>query len=198
MASLTRWHLLRHAPIAPPWQGRIIGRTDADAELPADPQPRPPRWPSNATWIVTPLQRTQQTALWLGAEANRWHVVPELAEQDHGDWEGGRWTELLSQDPEARAYFEAYDVRRPPQGESLREVQIRCVEAFERLSRDFAGRDLVAVLHAGPIRCILAHALSFPLSSALKLSIEPLSLTRLTGTHGSWQVEGVNVPLGRP
>lgn len=195
MVAMTRWHLIRHGALAAPWRGQIVGVTDADAELP---DPRRSPFGAEARWLVTPRARTQQTARYLGATS--WQVVPELAEQDFGAWEGGRWHDLIAQEPQAMAYLEAYDRVRPPGGESASDLSERVLRAFARLNQEHEGSELVAVLHAGPIRCLLAHALGFPVGQSLKLSIDHLSWTTLSGLPGAWQVERVNhaLPEERP
>jgi len=190
MAPLTRWWLVRHAPIASEWRGRIVGRTDVEADLAFDPAELRAGLPAEAVWLSSPLRRAVQTATALGAPTL--HHIDAFAEQDHGDWEGETWSALARTDPEARAYWEAYDRLRPPGGESLEDVQRRVIPAFERLSVEHAGQNLVAVIHAGPIRCLLAHVLGFPLGNALKLSVDHLSVCRLEGMGPHWQVLSLN------
>ncbi|MBM3274331.1 MAG: histidine phosphatase family protein [Candidatus Sericytochromatia bacterium] len=193
---MTRWFLIRHAPIEQAWSGRIVGRTDVGIESGADGTQLLRSLPPRATWVVSSLRRTSQTAAALGGRD--WQVVPALAEQDHGDWEGERWSDLLAIDPRAPEYLATYDRTRPPGGESLEDVRDRCIPAFTAISRQANASDVVAVLHAGPIRCILATVLDMPLSSALKLSVAPLSLTLLEGScDQGWQVVTVNQVFAR-
>lgn len=194
MVALTRWHLVRHGPLAAPWRGRIIGRTDAGVILPAPLAQPHPYLPAAARWVVSPRRRSQDTARYLGAAPADWWVEPDFAEQDFGAWEERTWHELIATEPHAVSYLEGYDHVRPPGGEHVGDLSARVLAAFTRLSTQHEGEELVAVLHAGPIRCLLAYILGFPLGSLLKVSIDHLSWTTLSGMPGSWQVERVNMP----
>lgn len=191
MAALTRWRLVRHAPTAAKWRGRIVGKTDAEAHLDFDPTLYRDLFSAESSWIVTPLSRTQQTALRLGADPAAWTVVPALAEQDFGAWEGRTWADLAD-DPAAAAFWGAYHRIRPPEGESLGDVARRARRAFREMSASLEGREIVAVLHAGTIRALLCGALGIPLGRAMQLSVSHLSVTTLEGAPGAWQVTGVN------
>ena len=63
---------------------------------------------------------------------------------------------------------------------------------MERLAETHAGRDVVIVSHGGAIRGAIAHALRIGPDSALHMSIQNLSLTRLQRTPDGWRVQCVN------
>ena len=189
-SQATRWWLIRHAPIAEPYRGRIVGRTDVEIARPVDVAALRQGLPERPEWVVSPALRARQTAEALGART--WRVVPELAEQDFGRWEGESWTELIDRDPEAARFQEAYDHIRPPGGEALLEVQRRCWSALEALAADPPAPDVVVVAHSGPIRCLVAKILEIPLGVVARLSIDYLSLTRIDGGPDFWQVRAVN------
>ncbi len=86
-----------------------------------------------------------------------------------------------------------------PGGESFVEVMQRVSRAVTRLTREHAGRDIVAVTHGGTIRAALAHALGLDPEAALAFTIDNLSLTRLDHIDGpgnghGWRVGPVNLP----
>jgi alpha-ribazole phosphatase len=48
------------------------------------------------------------------------------------------------------------------------------------------------VVHSGTVRAALSIALDLPPESALRFTIDPLSLTRIDRIAGGWCVVGVN------
>jgi broad specificity phosphatase PhoE len=72
----------------------------------------------------------------------------------------------------------------------------------ERLSREHAGRDIVAVTHGGTIRAALAQALSLDPERALSFVVDNCALTRIdhiappadsgADTPPAWRVALVN------
>lgn len=193
-AIVTRWWLVRHAPILS--AGNVItGQLDLDADLSGI---TAPVWlPPGAVWLATQLRRTRQTAAALGVPDPR--IEPELAEQSFGDWQGQTYDSL---DADAsRRFWSAPATGRPPGGESFADVMARVSVALERLTTAHAGRDVVAVVHAGTIRAALALALGLEPEAALRFQVDTLSLTRLdhvavAGHPPAWRVVGVNRPAG--
>ncbi|MEC7536515.1 MAG: histidine phosphatase family protein, partial [Pseudomonadota bacterium] len=64
-----------------------------------------------------------------------------------------------------------------------------------------AGKDVIAVAHAGAIRAALSYALGLDLEASLSFSIENLSLTRLDHIEsgddsGIWRIVCVNRTFG--
>ncbi|WP_299443341.1 histidine phosphatase family protein [uncultured Rhodospira sp.] len=202
----TRWWLVRHAPV-PDTNGRITGRLDPDAHTGdvADLEALARLLPPRAVLLTTPLRRTGQTARALvaaGLRLPRAIEEPDLQEQHFGAWEGLTWGGLASEDPPdpALAAFWADPAHRaPPEGESFAAVTARVRAALERLSRDHAGRDIVAVVHAGTVRAALAVALDLDPAQALRFAVDPLSLTRLDWLDGAptagWRVGCVNTVM---
>ncbi|KAA5605750.1 histidine phosphatase family protein [Roseospira marina] len=199
----TRWWLVRHAPVPDP-EGRIVGASDPDAhtgdveELEALARSLPP----HAVLLTTPLRRTGQTARALAAAGLRVPRAvedPDLREQSFGAWEGRTWGALASREPPEpglAAFWADPAHRAPPEGESFADVVARVRAALERHSTTYAGRDIIAVVHAGSIRAALAVALDLDPAVALRFAVAPLSLTRLDrlagGAWAGWRVGGVN------
>ncbi|WP_252509720.1 histidine phosphatase family protein [Thalassospira sp. TSL5-1] len=217
--AVTRWWLVRHAPVDNPG-GVIYGRTD----LPAVFEDQPAlAWlaaslPKDPVYIASPLLRSVETLRQLhrlrpvlcdedgagtrGAknareniDANAIERVPELAEQDFGDWEGRLWSDIPAD--QARLFWDDFANAVPPGGESFSQLADRVVTAFNRLNQLHAGRDIVAVLHGGPIRAILAHILALAPGAALAFDIAPLGLTRIdyldAPENPGWRIDGVNL-----
>ncbi len=208
-ATITEWWWVRHAPVHSAG-GRIYGQRD----LPADCtnleafRRLTTHLPSQALWVVTPLQRTRQTFDAVhaarGTSPVPAHVVePDLAEQSLGDWEGRTAAEFFAArtGPRHPFWFCPAD-ERPPGGESVLELVARVGAAVDRLSAAYAGRTIVAIAHGGTIRAALAHALGLAADVALGFRIDNLSVTRLAHVTGldrrgdgpavAWRIGGVN------
>jgi alpha-ribazole phosphatase len=198
--SMTQWWWIRHAPV--PDGGRIYGQTDLDcdcsnagvfAALARE-------LPGEAVWVTSQLRRATQTAAAIHAATGRPAdaiVVPELAEQDLGDWQGlDRQTFLASRVPRRPFWFAAAN-ERAPGGESFDDLVARARGAIERLTAQFAGRTIVAVAHGGTIKAALAMALRLDPEAALAFAIDNCSITRIDHVGAEvglyeWRVGAVN------
>lgn len=193
----TRWWLLRHAPVPCP-HGRIHGRLDVACDTSEDEVFRSLArvLPVNAVLVESGLIRCRQTAGALetaGLLLPPPLVEPDLAEQDFGRWQGRSWMELeAAKDEDLPAFWADPANARPPGGESFAAVIGRVGAAMDRLAAAHAGRDILAVVHAGTVRAALAVALGLSPDQALRFAVRPLSLTRLDATAGGWRVEMVN------
>lgn len=202
--AVTRWWLVRHAPVAGP-AGTIHGQDDVACEVDAAAlRPLAEALPAGAVWLATPLRRSRRTAEALLALGGGRGLVPEidsgLAEQHFGAWQGLRHDDLAG-DAEAAAFWRDPAAARPPGGESFLDVAARVAETLARRSRRHAGRDVVAVCHAGTIRAALAHALGMPPERAFAFEVAPLSLTRVDRLDAAdrppaWRIGCVNLAVG--
>jgi alpha-ribazole phosphatase len=198
---ITRWWWLRHAPVPDP-ENRICGRLDPPCDL-SDSERLAAlglRLPRQAVVVESGLLRCTQT---LGAiEAAGLTVapaiiVPDLQEQDFGQWQGRRWADLDSaKDPLVAAFWRDPAGTAPPGGESFVALVDRVRTAIILMNRQFEGRDIIAVAHAGTVRAALALALDLAPQAALSFVIDPLSLTRLDSIGEGWRVGGVNLMVG--
>jgi alpha-ribazole phosphatase len=154
------------------------------------------RLPRPADWLVTPLSRTRRTAETIfahGYQRAELVVEPDLIEQSLGEWQGLPHAELPAKLlHKAHAFWPLAGTEKPPGGESMLEVIARVGTAMERLAETHAGRDVVIVSHGGAIRGAIAHALRIGPDSALHMSVQNLSLTRLQRSKSGWQVQCVN------
>src|SRR5262249_44303538 len=96
--QMTRWWWIRHAPVTVN-KGTCYGHTDHPCDTSADSHFS--GWakllPKNAVWVHSPLRRTKETALAIGAAGYKlpaMQVVPEFIEQHFGDWQGRTYEEL--------------------------------------------------------------------------------------------------------
>jgi alpha-ribazole phosphatase len=154
------------------------------------------RLPRPAAWKITPLSRTRRTAEAIfaaGYPRSEPEVEPALIEQNLGEWQGLPHAEL----PERltlpkHAFWPLAGQERPPGGETLAEVIERVGMALERLAARHPDQDVVAVSHGGSIRAAVAHCLRIGADSALHLTVQNLSLTRLERSPEGWRVICVN------
>jgi broad specificity phosphatase PhoE len=154
------------------------------------------RLPRPADWLVSPLSRARRTAETIfahGYPRQALVVDADLTEQSLGEWQGLPHHELPAklQHP-AHAFWPLGGLEKPPGGESMAEVTGRVGTAMERLAETHAGREVVIVSHGGAIRGAIAHALRIGPDSALHMSIQNLSLSRLQRTAEGWRVVCVN------
>jgi alpha-ribazole phosphatase len=198
--STTRWWWVRHAPIAPPYDGGFAP-LEAEAELgdraPIEALAR--RLPADAVWIESPARRTAMTGAALRAALGKEDAPvldePAFVEQDFGDWHGQSYKQVykgLSEEEMA-----APALLKPPGGEAFAEVIPRVGDAIARLGEAQAGRDIVAVVHAGTIRAALAVAMDLTPRQAISFVVDLLSVTRLdrherAGRPAAWSVVTVN------
>ena len=198
---VTRWWWLRHAPVPDP-ENRICGRLDPPCDLSDENRLRAlaRRLPSQAVVVESGLLRCHQTLGALesfGLTVAPAIVEPALQEQDFGHWQGRRWTELdQSKDPVVAAFWRDPAGTAPPRGESFYDLMVRARNAIIALTKQFEGRDIIAVAHAGTIRAALALALDLPPQAALCFVVDPLSLTRLDAIGDGWRISGVNLEIG--
>jgi len=208
----TRWWWVRHAPVVVN-DGRCYGRSDLPCRTDdtAGFRGLAGRLPKAAVWVTSDLMRTHQTAAAIVAAGLPGpdqipgpgvQVEPDLAEQSFGDWQGQTYASLAEQRAEEYHRFWFAPAReRAPGGESFVDLIERVAPVIQRLNRDFAGHDIIAVAHGGTIRAALGLALDLPPEVSLSFTIDNISLTRLdhfddpAARHGhGWRVAGVNQP----
>lgn len=203
--STTRWWWVRHAPVVNP-DKLLYGRLDlaADTGDAAAIAALAARLPRGAVWLQTQLRRTAETAAALLAalgEAAVPETEPALIEQDFGAWQGRPSREVYGALPQDDPFWSHPSAHAAPGGESFDAVLRRVQPAILALSDAHAGRDIVAVAHAGTIRAAAALALDLDGERALRLVVDTLSLTRIDrilsspGTE-SWRITALNLPSG--
>lgn len=110
------------------------------------------------TLFSSPLLRCRQTAAALGKPVT---VVPELAEQDMGPWDGLDFDEIRAAWPELYARRASQPLLVPPGAETLLQVRDRVLPALERCLAVSEG-DLAVAVHATVIQAILMEVLGLP------------------------------------
>ncbi|PJF24169.1 MAG: hypothetical protein CUN53_19185, partial [Phototrophicales bacterium] len=120
-------------------------------------------------------------------------IIPHegIGEVRYGDWEGKSIASLQArkmwhvvQEYPSRASF--------PNGETMRGVQARAVEAIEALVAKHP-RDLVVVVsHADLIKMVLAHYLGMHLDNFQRIVVSPASINSLQLGYGRPYVSAIN------
>lgn len=160
-------------------QAEALGRRLADAPI--------------ERLYASPLERTMETAEAIQRHHHHLEIKPaiELGEVRYGDWEGMEIKKLTSrkmwqmvQQYPSRAAF--------PNGETMREVQTRAVNAIEKLVEAHPREFVAVVSHADIIKMILAHYLGMHLDEFQRIVIAPASISMLSLGFGRPYVASMN------
>lgn len=141
----------------------------------------------------SPLERTLETAE--AIQQHHPHLVikhiPELGEVRYGDWEGktiaslhGRKMWHMVQHYPSRAYF--------PNGETMRGVQTRAINAIEALAAAHPRETIAIVTHADIIKMALAYYLGMHLDNFQRIVVSPASINTLMLGYGRPYVGAMN------
>jgi probable phosphoglycerate mutase len=142
---------------------------------------------------ASPLERTMETAQAIQRHHAHLTIVQsdEIGEVRYGDWEGQAIAALqtrkmwhLVQEYPSRAYF--------PNGETMRGVQFRAVNAVERIAAGHPRQVVVIVSHADLIKMILAHYLGMHLDHFQRIVVSPASITTLMLGYGRPYIVAMN------
>lgn len=174
--------LLRRGPVAAKWDQSALGQADpplarstsADerAAATAIAEMRPSRV------VCSDLRRARKTAERIAEYAGASLAVRrDLREQRYGSWQGRAWSEIVANDEEAAVeYLHDFCRSEPPRGESLLTVSRRVLKGMQAELRR-QQRELVCYVgHAGPIRCLAAHALGVGLEQVQRMQLDPFGL----------------------
>ena len=139
---------------------------------------------------ASPELRTRQTAQELGLDAA---VQPSLRDCDYGAWRGRTFDDVHAREPDAVAAWLHDPAAAPHGGESV-------LALVQRVAAWLAGehghhRQSIVVTHAPIIRAAIVHAIDATPQSFWRIDIAPLSGTRLSGTHGRWNLVSASCPL---
>ena len=167
-------HLLRHGPTLASRTGAPLGRLDLPVSEEGEalwPRVREELLALGIQRVLTSdLLRARAHALDLGLPCL---VLPDLAEQAFGDWDGIPWPENKA----AETFFGNPVLASPPGGESFARCASRALLAVQGALEGDAATLILA--HGGPLRAILAHFMGLPLDRALDLAWQPFGLTKL-------------------
>jgi len=136
--------------------------------------------------ISSPLQRARQTASAISDEVE---VDERFIELDYGDWDGValrdvdqvQWQEWRN-DPHFR----------PPNGESLVELDHRVRPALEELIAESKDQDIVVVSHVSPIKSAITWALGVGPEVTWRCHLDRASICRILATPRGPSLSGMN------
>ena len=142
---------------------------------------------------ASPIERTMETAAAIAKHHPALSVQkhPEITEVEYGAWQGMAISELAQR--KMWGVVQEYPSRaRFPNGETMRGVQARIVDAIEALRRRHPDQMIALVLHADLIKMALAHFLGMHLDVFQRIVISPASISTLHLSHSRPFVVGMN------
>lgn len=140
--------------------------------------------------VVSPLERTRQTAELAFSADLPISLDDGLLECDYGDWQGKLLADLAKEDL-WKVVQQAPDEVTFPNGESMSDMYIRAVSAIRqwdsRITSEHGENAIwAAVSHGDIIKAICADALGLPLRNFQSIMVEPASVSIIHyGEHGS-------------
>lgn len=149
----------------------------------------------------SPVTRCMETAEYI-AQSHQLEIqqLEAVGEVRYGDWEGKK-IRKLARKPLWRVVQFFPSRMRFPNGEALREVQARAVEALETLAEKHPDDFIVVVSHADLIKLVMAHYLGVHIDLFQRIIISPASVNVLSlMSNGMMRVVRINDdgPLSAP
>lgn len=145
----------------------------------------------------SPLSRTLETAQILGSFLGLAPTLePRFIESNIGSWEGLYWRELDG-NPIREQYYTQPKTARPPNGETLWEVQQRVAAGMGELYHLQPDGSFLVVTHADIIRCLLSHYLDIDLKTVKRLRIDHASVSLISLSERGAFLEFLNFTADR-
>lgn len=131
------------------------------------------------------LRRCTETSEIINENFSRDIIETEnLRELNFGIFEGNSHSELLEKFPDhCEEFFKNWENFKIPDGESVLELQNRCVKEIENIRRENQGKRVLVSTHFGCIQAILSYYLCDGLSGYWKFTVDNGSLTKLSFTE---------------
>ena len=138
--------------------------------------------------IHSPVKRAAQTASKIAQKLSAELVeLADLREIGFGDWDGLTNEELfVGHETQYQAWRGSYDVA-PPNGESLKDFDVRVNRSLDFILDKFAGKTVVVVAHVMPIRGLLRIANDASVAGYWRVDLGPasISIARFWGREGA-------------
>jgi broad specificity phosphatase PhoE len=142
--------------------------------------------PRADVYAASPELRTRQTAEALRLDAT---VLPLLHDCDFGNWRGRTFEDVSASEPDAVAAWLRDPTAAPHGGESIADLVQRIGEWLAQ--ENGHHRQSIVVTNPSIIRAAVVHAIGATPQSFWRIDIAPLSITRLSGTNGRWNLVSV-------
>ena len=140
--------------------------------------------------LTSPARAARETAAALGFDAE---VEMALSDCDYGRWRGLASKDVAEREPDEFAAWLGEPAAAPHGGE----LGAGLIERTRASLTQALARESVtlAVTHAAVVRAAIVNALGASSSSFARIDVAPLSLARLSGHAGRWNVVALG-PLG--
>ena len=136
--------------------------------------------------ISSPLIRAKQTADAFGLPIE---IDQRFIELDYGDFDG-----MLQKDVPAPTWSEwrRNNNFRPPNGETLVELDLRVQEALSELIYEARLKNVVVVSHVSPIKAAIAWTIGTEIGSSWRMLLDRASISRIEITENGPSMRGFN------
>jgi broad specificity phosphatase PhoE len=143
----------------------------------------------------SPQMRAQETAEPIAQRLGMpIEVSPEIDELDMGEWTGRSFA-ALNQDPLWSQWNSMRGTVRPPNGESMRELQMRAVSHLVSISSSMPKGRVALCSHAEVIRAIVLYSLKLPLEDFRRVDIAPATISMLVIGRDGFEITALNEPV---
>ncbi len=140
----------------------------------------------DARIVSSPLVRAQQTALAISPNV----VIDErFIELDYGSWDGVAMSAI---DQSQWGKWRMDPHFRPPNGETLVELDQRVQPALEELREEATQRHIVIVSHVSPIKSAVTWALGTGPETTWRMHLDRASICRVAVTARGASLSGFN------
>ena len=123
--------------------------------------------------MSSPLVRARETA---AAITDDVHIDERFIELDYGDWDG---VSMSVVDQVKWRQWRDDPSFRPPNGETLRELDARVHPALEEVAEIAREKNLVIVSHVSPIKSAVAWAMGVGPDTSWRMHLERASMCRI-------------------
>lgn len=138
--------------------------------------------------VHSPIKRASQTASKIAERLQIGQIeLADLREIGFGDWDGLTNEELfVAHEKQYQSWRGSYDFA-PPNGESLKDFDVRVNRSLDFLLDKFAGQTVVVVAHVMPIRGLLRIANDAAIAGFWRVDLGPasISIARFWGREGA-------------
>ena len=142
----------------------------------------------------SPIDRTMETARPIAAR----HGLSVRSRRYIGEVEFGRWEDRSFKTLRRTKLWGSVQKfpsgARCPDGETLREVQVRAVDEMERISAEHPRHAVCCVSHADVIKLVLAHYMGLHIDLFQRLDVGPASVSVITVSGDGSMVHAMNIP----